>query len=189
MNDTDTQAMPAANRGWQLLLVPFLVGALVSVTLGVYSNLHEGTGVAVNVAGFSGPVEAKVWLTTGALTFALLQLVSALVMYGKVPGVNPPQWIGTAHRWSGRIAFLLAVPVAMHCLYAIGFSTGSTRTLLHSLIGCLFFGAFVAKMLGLRKDGLPGWVLPVLGGMAFTGLVGLWWTSSVWYFTTFGVQF
>jgi hypothetical protein len=93
------------------------------------------------------------------------------------------------HRWSGRLAFLLAVPVAVHCLYAVGLQTGSLRVLVHSLLGCRFFGGFVVKMLGLRRPGLPGWALPVLGGLLFTVLVGLWWTSSWWFFTTFGVRF
>jgi hypothetical protein len=56
------------------------------------------------------------------------------------------------------------------------------------VLGCLFFGAFVVKMLGLRKDNLPGWALPALGGLVFTGLIGLWLTSSLWYFSTFGIQ-
>ena len=109
-------------------------------------------------------------------------------MYGKL-GPNPPAWTGTLHRWSGRIAFVLAVPVAVHCLYALGFSSFDTRTLLHSLFGCFFFGVFTLKMLALPKQGLAGWVLPVLGGLAFTALIGLWLTSSYWFFTTFGVKF
>ena len=189
MMDFEPQARSRASYGWQLLLVPLLVGSLVALTLGVYGSLHEPTGIAVNLAGFSGPLAAKAWLTTGVLFFAVLQLGSALVMYGKIPGVAAPDWIGTAHRWSGRIAFLLAVPVAVHCLYAVGFSTGTTRAAIHSLLGCLFFGAFVVKMLGLRKDGLPEWALPLIGGLVFTILVGLWWSSSLWYFTNFGAQF
>ena len=35
---------------------------------------------------------------------------------------------------------------------------------MHGLAGCLFYGAYAAKMLGLRVRGLPGWALPVLGG-------------------------
>lgn len=170
------------------LLVPLIAGSMVAVILGVYSSLHEGTGIAVSVAGFSSALPAKAWLATGAVVFAVVQLLSSFVMYDKVPGIPPPLWIGTVHRWSGRIAFLLAIPVAIHCLYAIGFVVDSPRALVHSLLGCLFFGAFVVKMLGLRKEGLPGWALPLLGGLVFTMLVGLWLTSSLWYFTTFGIQ-
>lgn len=181
-------APPMATANPVGLLVPLLIGAAVSVVLGVYGRVHTPTGVAVNVAGFSGPQTVKVWLATGAAMFALLQLASALVMYGKVPGVAAPGWIGTAHRWSGRIAFLLAIPVAMHCLYALGFQSFDTRVLVHSLLGCVFFGAFTAKMLILPRRGLPGWALPLFGGVVFAGLVGLWLTSALWFFANFGVK-
>jgi hypothetical protein len=42
-------------------------------------------------------------------------------------------------------------------------------------------------MLSLPKRGLPGWTLPVLGGLTFTALTGLWLTSSFWFFTTIGI--
>ena len=29
--------------------------------------------------------------------------------------------VATVHRWSGRIAILLTVPVIIHCIYALGF--------------------------------------------------------------------
>lgn len=171
------------------VLVPVVVGALVAVTLGVYGQLHTPTGIAVSVAGFSSPLTVKVWLASAAALFALLQLFTALVMYGKVPGVRAPSWIGAVHRWPGRIAFLLTIPVAVHCLYAFGFQSYDTRTLIHSLLGCLFFGVFTVKMLVLTKRGLAGWILPVAGGLVFTTLIALWLTSSLWFFTTVGVQF
>jgi hypothetical protein len=117
----------------------------------------------------------------------VLQLMSALAMWGRL-GSFSPSWAGTVHRWSGRTAFLLTVPVAVHCLYALGFGSYDARVLAHSLLGCFFFGAFAAKMLILPRKGLPRWVLPVAGGLVFTALIGLWLTSSVWYFTTVGVR-
>ncbi len=105
--------------------MPFLGGAAVALSLGVYGKLHTPTGSAINVAGFSSGVAAKVWLASVAVVLALVQLGSALVMYGKVPGVRAPTWIGTLHRWSGRVAFLLTVPVVVHCLYARGSSPTS----------------------------------------------------------------
>ncbi|MGH3932229.1 MAG: DUF6529 family protein [Pseudonocardiaceae bacterium] len=168
----------------RVLLVPVVVGALVAVTLGVYGGLHEPTGIAVSIAGFSGAQSVKSWLTTVALLLALVQLGSALAMEGKLPG--GPR-VASLHRWSGRAAVLLTVPVVMHCLYALGFQSGTPRVLIHSLIGCFFYGAFVTKMLALTRRGSPGWTLPVIGGLVFTGLVGLWLTSSLWFFTTFGL--
>jgi hypothetical protein len=170
-------------------LVPLLVGGLVAVALGVYGRAHTPTGYAVGLSGFSGAQAMKSWLATGSFVLAIVQLISALAMYGKLPGVQAPSWTGTLHRWSGRVAFLLSVPVAFHCLYALGAQFDVPRVLVHSLLGAFFYGAFVAKMLSLPKRDLPGWTLPVLGGLAFTALTGLWLTSAYWFFTTFGVTF
>jgi hypothetical protein len=164
------------------------IGAAVSTSLGVYGRVHTPTGVSVNVAGFSGPQEVKVWLASLAAVFALAQLGSALVMYGRIPGVRAPSWIGPAHRWSGRAAFLVTIPVAVHCLYALGFQSYDSRVVVHSLLGCLFFGAFTVKMLSLSARRAPGWMLPAFGGTVFAALVALWLTSSLWFFTTVGVR-
>ncbi|MBB2913522.1 hypothetical protein FHS43_004826 [Streptosporangium becharense] len=181
----DTQAAPVPRQNLAPLLVPLVVGGLVAVGLGVYGRVHTPTGYAVGPAGFSGPLAMKTWLTTGAFLLALVQVFSALVMWGQITWDVP--WIATAHRWSGRAAFLLTVPVAFHCLYALGTQFDVPRVMAHSLLGCFFYGVFVAKMLALPRRGLPGWTLPLLGGLAFTALAGLWLTSSLWFFTTIGV--
>jgi hypothetical protein len=170
------------------LLLPVLAGCAVAVGLGVYGKLHTPTNIAVNVAGFSSTQTVKVWLASGAAGLAVIQLLSAFAMYGKL-GFDPPAWTGTLHRWTGRAAFLLAVPVAVHCLYALGFQQYDTRTIAHSLLGCVFFGAFTVKMLVLSKDDLPGWALPLFGGVVFAALVSVWFTSAYWFFTTAGVKF
>jgi hypothetical protein len=161
---TDTQArrhLTAPPADVAKLLAPVAIGAAVSVTLGLYGGLHHATGATVHVVGLSSPQTVKVWLATGAALVAVLQLLSALVMYGKVPAIPAPPWLGTAHRWSGRVAFLLSVPVAVHCLYALGFQTISPRVVVHSILGCVFFGVFTAKMLLLTRRGLAGWALPL----------------------------
>jgi hypothetical protein len=186
MNPSVTAVSPT--RSLTRLFVPLAIGIGVSVALGVYGNLHAPSGIAVSIRGFSGPQTVKVWLATGAFTLALVQLVSALVMYGKIPGVRGPSWIGGLHRWSGRLAFAFTLPVAVHCLYALGFATYDARTLTHSLAGCFFFGAFTVKMLILPRRGVPGWALPLFGGFVFTALTVLWLTSSFWFFTTIGVK-
>lgn len=165
-------------------LVPALVAAAVALALGVYGKVHDPEGTAFNLAGFSSTGAVKSWLATAAFGFALVQVVSAAMVYGKLPG---PSWSGTLHRWSGRIAFLAAVPVAVHCLYAFGYQTYDSRVMWHSLLGCFFFGAFSAKMLLLRWDRLPGWLLPVVGGLVFTVLTIVWLTSALWFFRNFGV--
>ncbi|WP_030683496.1 DUF6529 family protein [Streptomyces sp. NRRL B-1347] len=165
-------------------LVPALVAAAVAVGLGAYGKVHDPEGTAFNLAGFSSTSAVKSWLATTAVGFALIQVGSALMVYGKLPG---PSWSAALHRWSGRIAFLVAVPVAVHCLYALGYQTYSTRVLWHSFLGCFFFGAFSAKMLLLRSARLPGWLLPLVGGLVFAVLTVVWVTSALWFFRTVGV--
>lgn len=172
----------------RLLIVPVLAGCLVSLTLGIYGRLHPPTGVAVDIVGFSSPATVKAWLASAAAMFAAVQVGSSLVMYGKVRWITAPSWISGLHRWSGRIAFILTVPVVVHCVYALGFQSFSARVLAHSIAGCLFFGAFTVKMLALTRRGMPGWVLPVLGGLAFALLVLIWFTSAFWFFSVFGFR-
>lgn len=165
------------------VLIAFAIGTAVSVGLGVYGRMHTPTGQAINIAGFSSGIEAKSALTSIAFALAIVQIVSALSMYGRIRLTGA--WVAPAHRWSGRLAVLATVPVAMHCLYALGFQTFDTRVILHSLFGCFFYGVFVCKMLVLARDDSPKWAIPVLGGLVMTGLTALWLTSSVWFYLTF----
>jgi hypothetical protein len=168
------------------LLVPLLAGCAVAVALGVFARVHHATGHAIDVPGFSSTLAVKTWLTTLAAALAIVQLVTAAGMWGRL-GLGNASWTAPVHRWSGRLAVAATIPVVVHCVYAIGFEGGSTRVLLHSVLGCLFFGAFVAKMLALPRGNLPGWAIPVLGGLLFAALIALWLSSSLWYFNTHGV--
>ncbi|MGQ0576181.1 MAG: DUF6529 family protein [Pseudonocardia sp.] len=189
--EPDTRTARAAQKRAENMgtFLAIAVGMSVIVVLGVYGRVHEPQFFAFNVAGFSSGTAAKSWIATVAFLLALVQIFSALVMYGKFPSITAPSWIGTLHRWSGRLAVLATVPVAVHCLYALGFQDGSPRTLIHSTFGCVFYGAFVAKMIVLQRPGSPSWALPLLGGTVFTGLVALWLTSSLWFFATSGLTF
>jgi hypothetical protein len=53
--------------------------------------------------------------------------------------------------------------------------------LLHSIFGCLVYGAFAAKVLIVRTPRAPGWALPVAGSLMFTTLVVVWLTSALWF--------
>ena len=83
--------------------------------------------------------------------------------------------------------FVLTLPVAYHCIFKLGFQDATTRTLWHSLLGCAFYGAFAAKVLVVRLHNFPGWVLPTAGGLLFAVLIGVWYTSALWFFQQFGV--
>jgi Family of unknown function (DUF6529) len=167
------------------LLVAFAIGSAVAIGLGLYGRLHDPTGQAINLAGFSSGLAVKAWLATVAFVLGLVQLFTAMIMYGRIKISGA--WVAPVHRWSGRLAVAFTVPVAVHCLYALGFQGYSGRVLAHSLVGCFFFGAFVTKMLILTRDDSPGWALPALGGTVLSGLTALWMTASLWFFTTNGL--
>lgn len=165
-----------------------LFGAVVSLSIGVYAKVHTAAGRPVVTFGFSGILQMKAWLTTAAAILLIVQLTTALWMWGKLPGAGPaPSWTSPLHRWSGTSAFVLTLPVAFSCIWALGFQTYSLRVVVHSVAGCLFYGAYAAKMLGLRVKGLPGWALPVLGGSVLTLLLVLWLTAALWFFTRTGL--
>jgi len=167
---------PAAPR----LLLAALLGAGVAVALGVYGNVHDPSQKLSFTLFFSSTLSMKVWLATFALGFGVVQVLSALSLYGKLP-FAAPSWIGGLHRISGRLAFLISLPVAYHCLWSLGFQDTDTRVLAHSLLGCAFYGAFATKVTIVRSKGLPGVALPVAGGLLFALLVGAWYTSAGWF--------
>jgi Family of unknown function (DUF6529) len=165
-----------------------LVAAAVAVSLGVYAKEHSPSGRPLFTLGFSGMLQMKVWLSTAAVALLAVQLVSALWMWGRLPAAGAaPRWVAVVHRWSGSVAFVLTLPVAFHCLWALGFGTTNARVVVHSAAGCLFYGAYAAKMLGLRLRNSPKWVIPVLGGTVMAMLVLAWLTAAVWFFTRSGL--
>jgi len=80
------------------------------------------------------------------------------------------------------VLFALTVPIAVHCLMAYGVQLTSPRVAVHSLAGCLFYGAFTAKVLLVRTRRLPGWTLPAAGGALALLVAVLWYTSALWYY-------
>jgi hypothetical protein len=166
----------------------FGLGVGVAIAMGVYAKVHSPAGRPLFTLGFSGMLPMKVWLTTAATVLLLVQLATALWMWGRLPGAaTAPDWVAPIHRWSGSVAFTLTLPVAFHCIWALGFSSTSPRVLIHSVAGCLFYGGYAAKMLGLRVKRLPAWAIPVLGGSVLGLLVLLWLTAALWFFTRSGV--
>jgi Family of unknown function (DUF6529) len=173
---------------WRVALAGVLLaGCAVAIALGIYAHEHTPKPKPLFLAGFSGALQFKTWFATIAIVFVLVQVLSALWMWGRLPGAGQaPGWISPLHRWSGATAFVLLIPVALNCLYSLGWSNYSTRTVLHSVAGCTFYGAYTAKMLSIRVRNLPGWTLPVLGGLVFTALIVLWLTSALWFLTSSG---
>jgi Family of unknown function (DUF6529) len=163
-----------------------LAGGAVAVALGVYGRHHDPAGQALFTLGFSGTINMKAWLATGVLVLGMTQVVLALWLYGKLGRRGAPAWVGPTHRLVGTLALVLSLPVAYHCLWSLGFQTSTTRRLAHSVLGCAFYGAFTTKVLCVRSSRLPGWALPVIGGLIFSVLVALWLTSALWFFNNAG---
>jgi hypothetical protein len=169
-------------------LTAFTAGAVVAVLLGVLGKVHDPTLDGTTTLGFRTVIEMKVVLTTVIGVLAVLQVVGALWLYGKL-GIRVPSWLGTAHRISGTIALLLSVFVAYHCLWALGLETGRfhdgakvpMRTVVHGVLGCAVFGAVVVKVAAVRSRRAPGWFLPVAGGLLFALLIAVVLTSAGWY--------
>ncbi len=179
------RADPGRNAALAAVL---LAGTVVALTVGVYAKLHEPARRPLFTLGFSGMLQMKAWLTTFAAALLIIQLVTALWMWGRLPGAgHAPGWAALLHRWSGSAAFVLTLPVAFHCIWALGFATVGARVVIHGLAGCVFYGAYTSKMLGLRTRTLPGWTLPVFGGLVLASLVAVWLTASLWFFTRSGV--
>jgi hypothetical protein len=166
-----------------LLAGAVLVGAAVSVALGVYGREHTPTFESAWTLGFPTQIEMKVWLALAASALALVQLLTAFRIYGRLGQSPPSRRAALTHRISGSLAVLLTLPVVYHCLWSLGFQSYSNRVLVHSLAGCLFYGAFVAKMLTLHIKKAPNWALPLLGGLTFTALAVVTLTSMGWWFT------
>jgi mitochondrial fission protein ELM1 len=167
------------------LLIALLVGGAVSVALGVYSNVHDPTGEKPYTLFFSDTIHLKVWFATAVVVLAVVQVLLGARLFDKihVPRHAPP-WLGDAHRLVGTVAFALTLPVAYQCLWGLGFESTDTRVFVHSILGCVFYGAIVTKVLAVRMHGLPERTLPLVGGFVFAVLVGIWLTSSFWFFTS-----
>jgi hypothetical protein len=181
----DTAAAP---KSMAVPLTAFAAGAVVALLLGVFGRVHDPTTDGTTTLGFETVIDMKVVVTAVIGVLVVLQLIGALWMYGKL-GIRAPSWLGTAHRSSGTLAFLLAVFVGYHCLWSLGLEYGHlhtgeavpARAVVHGVFGCMVFGAFVVKVVAVRSKRAPGWMLPVAGGLLFALFVVIISTSTIWY--------
>jgi hypothetical protein len=173
-------------RAGPRMLAAGVVGALVAVALGIYGSVHDPASDLSITLGFHDTITMKVWLASVAVVFGVLQVLSAMWIYGRLPLGPKPAWVNGAHRISGRLAFLISLPVAYHCLYQLAFQDSSARVLAHSLLGCAFYGAFATKVMLIRTPGKPGIVTPVAGGVLFAVLIAAWFTSGMWFISENG---
>jgi len=165
-----------------------VIGLAVTATLYfvgraiVKTSAYSTVGL-FGVTSLTGVWSLKSLLSTVALGLAIVQVVLGLWMYRKLPGAGvAPKRVGLTHRIVGGVAFVVTLPVAIHCAIAYGVQVTDPRVLIHSIAGCFFYGAFVAKVLLVQTKRLPGWTLPVAGGILAVLLIVLWYTSALWYY-------
>ena len=175
-------------RSMAVPLTAFAAGAVVTLLVGIFGRVHDPTLADTTTLGFRTVIDMKVVLSVAIGVLAVLQVIGALWMYGKL-GVTAPSWLGTAHRISGAIAVVLILFVSYHCVWTLGLASGtfadgepvSTRTVVHGILGCAVIGALVVKVVAVRSRRAPGWFLPVAGGLLFALLIAAVMTSAVWY--------
>ncbi len=173
------------------LVTGLLLCAGVSVALGVYGRLHVPAYGTLPSFGFSSNASFKAWVATVVVVLAAAQLVTALWLYGRLPGIRAaPSRLGMVHRATGLVAFVLSLPVAAYCLYGFGFAPEplSARTVVHSVAGCAFYGAFAAKVLVVHTRRVPAWAIPIAGALLLTSVVTAWLTSALWLFSVDGLH-
>jgi hypothetical protein len=189
----DTSLDPPARsiRGLPSAVIPLLAGAAVSVALGIYGRAHDPTGRTLYTFFFSDTSRLKAWLSTGVLALAVTQPFTGRWLSRSrqapagtsAPAARPaPVWLGDLHRLIGTTAFALSLPVAYHCLWALGYQSPNTRVAVHSLVGCAFYGAFAAKIITVRRPDQPAWAAPLVGALTLSLVVVVWWTSAFWFF-------
>ena len=120
------------------------------------------------LVGFTGMLQLKAWLATAALVLVVVSGHRAVAVGTAAGSAGTPRLARTGAPVERRRRLRLSVPVAVHCVWSLGFVTSTPRVLAHSALGCAFYGAYAAKMLGLRLRGTPRWLIPVLGGTMFT---------------------
>jgi hypothetical protein len=174
---------PGAGRsaGWRLTAAAALLAIAVTVAIYVSGRLIQ-PDYTFSLLG-ADPIPVKSLLATIVLGLAVLQVLLALWIFGRLPlAGSPPRPVPLIHRLAGFAAFAVTVPIALHCLVAYGVQLTSPRVAIHSIAGCFFYGAFTAKVLLVQSRRLPGWVLPVAGGTLAVLVVMLWYTSALWYY-------
>ncbi len=178
-------AVPNTAARQLIAVAVLLTGAAIAVTLGLLGSRFGPAPRPLPAWGFSAPQTFKAYLSSLVLVLIIAQLFTAVWIYRWHAG----RWIHRYHRVAGALTFTASLPVGYYCLYSFGFHLDAgipPRILIHSIAGTAFYGAFAAKMLGLRLRNTPGWLVPVLGALVFGSFVLAWATAALWWFHTVG---
>ena len=189
MTEHMTEQMAPRRAG---VFVALLVGAGVAVALGVYGRVHTPDYSGLPSMGFSSAGTFKAWATTVVLVLALAQLLSALWLYGRLPGAgSAPAWLGTAHRAVRRAGVpdlpaggvLLPLRLRVRAVALVDAGAGA-------------LAGRVRLLRRLRRQGDPGaqqarsraGPCPSRAALLLTAVVLLWLTGSWWFFGVEGVH-
>jgi hypothetical protein len=170
------------------LAAALATGALVTVSIGLLERhlLASPHPIPSLHFFFSDTLYMKAWLASATLVLSVGQLLTAAGMYGVLRVSPRTRLYQVVHRWSGRVALALTLPVAFYCLFELGIHPVDMRIMVHAILGAFIYGVFVTKFFLLRNERAPGWMLPVLGSALFTTILGLWLTSAYWLFNLYG---
>ena len=181
------QVAPARYR--PVAPVALAVGIAIAAGIYVFGRNHtpDYTTSLFGETG-TGTLSLKSWIATGVLAIAVLQLTSALWIFGRLPRLRAaPRPVALGHRLMGALAILVTIPVAYHCMFAYGVQTTTARQAVHSIAGCVLYGAIVVKIAAVRFRRMPDIALPLAGGALFTLVALLWYTSALWKFNNYSL--
>ena len=162
------------------LALPFAAGAATAFALGVYAAAHEPTGRDFVITGFASVAGWKSAFASVTVVLFVVQLSLGLRLTGRLgPRVPPPSWAHDLHRLVGTIAFGISIPVVFHCIWALGYQSTDSRLAVHSLLGCVAYGAYVVDIMTARTADRPQWALPATGSLLGIAMLAVWWSSAL----------
>ncbi|MEZ5244645.1 MAG: DUF6529 family protein [Acidimicrobiales bacterium] len=162
------------------IAVPLAFGAATALLLGVYASAHEPTGRDFVIEGFTTASAWKSAFASVAMFLFVMQVSLGLRITGRIgPRHAPPAWTSDLHRLLGTLAFGITLPVVFHCVWTVGYQSSDSRLVVHSIVGCIAYGFYVAKILAVRRDDLAPWAVPLTGSLLGVAMLVAWWTSAL----------
>jgi hypothetical protein len=181
-------ATPRAHRTRRpdLFTTAFL---LLTTVFGAWAfGLFVLTLLAITTPAFLYSDQKALVKAAGATVVAVLALTQVFTMetaMGTLPrGRLPMRLLMRTHRWSGRIALLLAAAIAYFCLTDLGAPQMPLRAAIHGFFGATAFTVVAIKLALIRfRPQLAYNVAPWLGRYVAFAFVMIWVTSALAYFT------
>jgi hypothetical protein len=162
------------------MAVPFAAGAATALALGLYAATHDPTGRDFVLTGFTTASAWKSALASVTMVLFIVQISLGLRITGRIgPRWPAPPWAPEVHRLVGTVAFGFTIPVVFHCVWTLGYRSDDSRLLVHSLLGCVAYGLYVAKVISVRTTDRPVWALPVVGTVLGIVMLAVWWSSAL----------